>query len=298
MHPERRQITAGGLTFEVLAWGDPAGPLALCLHGFPDTPWTWRELGPHLAARGWHVVAPFMRGYAPTGLAPDDDYSGPALGRDAVALHAALEGDARAVLIGHDWGAVATWEVTRSAPAVFGSYVALAVPPPAAVIAPFRRRATLGVGLRQLRRSWYTVFNQLPGLSERSLDRLIPKLWRDWSPGFQGRGDAQTALTALHRPENRRAALRYYRDSLRPRTIRASLASPEAPALYLHGVDDGCMGVALVPFAEPVLAPGSRTVTVDGAGHFLQLERPALVNDLITDWIGANGGNGPPDGQL
>jgi pimeloyl-ACP methyl ester carboxylesterase len=286
MHPERLQVTANGLTFEVLAWGDPAGPLALCLHGFPDTPWTWRELGSHLAGHGWRVVAPFMRGYAPTDLAPDDDYSGPALGRDAVALHAALKGDARAVLIGHDWGAIATWEVARSAPGTFASYVALAVPPPAAVIAPFRRRATVTVGLRQLRRSWYGGFNQLPGISERSLDRLIPKLWRDWSPGFQGRGDAETALTALNHPDNRRAALRYYRDVRKPRTLRAITAPPVAPALYLHGVDDGCMRMELAAFAERVLAPGSRTVTVDGAGHFLQLERPAVVNDLITEWIG------------
>ena len=165
------------------------------------------------------------------------------------------------------------------------------------MVAPFRRRATLGVGLRQLRRSWYTAFNQLPGVSERSLDRLIPKLWRDWSPGFQGRGDAETALTALHRPENRRAALRYYRDSLRPRTIRASLAAPEAPVLYLHGIDDGCMGVELAAFSEDVLAPGSRVVRVDGAGHFLQLERPALVNGLIADWISPGTENRPPDRQ-
>lgn len=286
MHPERFQVAANGLTFEVLAWGDPAGPLALCLHGFPDTPWTWRELGPHLAGLGWRVVAPFMRGYAPTGLAPDDGYTSPALGRDAVGLHAALKGDNRAALIGHDWGAVATWEVTRTAPGSFGSYVAMSVPPPAAVVAPFRSRATLGIGLRQLRRSWYGGFNQLPGISERSLDRLIPKLWRDWSPGFEGRGDAETALTALRRPENRRAALRYYRDSLRPRAIRAGIAPPEAPALYLHGIDDGCMGVELAAFAERVLAPGSRTVRVEGAGHFPQLERPAVVNDLIAEWVG------------
>ncbi|HUR75523.1 MAG TPA: alpha/beta fold hydrolase [Sporichthya sp.] len=286
MTPERLQVSANGLTFEVLAWGDPTGPLALCLHGFPDTPWTWRELGPHLAGQGWRVVAPFMRGYAPSGLAPDDDYSAASLGRDAVALHAALGGDERAVLIGHDWGALAAYEVTRAAPpGTFARYVALAAPPPAAVFVPLRHRATLILGLRQLRRSWYTVLNQLPGVSERSLDMLIPKLWRDWSPGYQGRGDAETALTALHLPENRRAALRYYRNSLRPRALRASCRPPGAPVLHLHGAEDGCLGVDLVAVGEPMLAPGSRAVVVTGAGHFLQLERPALVHDLITEWI-------------
>lgn len=264
--------------------GDPGDPLALCLHGFPDTPWTWRELGPHLAGLGWRVVAPFTRGYAPTGLAPDDDYSPSALARDAIALHATLGGDARAVLIGHDWGAITTYEVTRRAPDTFARYVALAVPPPAAVFEPFRRRGTIGIGLRQLRRSWYTAFNQVPRVSERALDRLIPKLWQDWSPGYSGRGDAETALTALHEPANRRAALRYYRTGLRPRAARASCHPPGAPALYLHGTADGCLGIELFPIGERMLAPGSRASTLD-AGHFLQLEQPDLVNELIADWI-------------
>ncbi len=285
MQPERFAVQASGLSFEVLAWGDSSAPLALCLHGFPDTPWTWRELGPHLAASGWRVVAPFIRGYAPTGPAPDDDYSAPALARDAVALHAALGGDGRAVLIGHDWGAVATYEATRAATTTFAHFVTLAVPPPAGLVAAFRSRATAGAGLRQLRRSWYGAFSQLPGISERSLDRLIPKLWRDWSPHHPGVGDAQTALTALDRPECRRAALRYYRDSLRPRAFRAGLAPPGAPLLYLHGVEDGCMGVELLPLGERFLLPGSSALAIDGAGHFLQLERPDLVNKLIADWI-------------
>ncbi|WP_019877505.1 alpha/beta fold hydrolase [Sporichthya polymorpha] len=292
MNPERLRVSANGLAFEVLAWGRPDDPLVLCLHGFPDTPWTWRELGPYLAARGRRVVAPFLRGYAPTDLAPDDDYSAPAIAQDVLALHAALGGDTRAALVGHDWGAVVTYAVTQAAPATFARYVTLAVPPTAAVIAPFRRRATLTTGLGQLRRSWYTAFNQLPGISERSLDRLIPKLWRDWSPGFAGRGDAETALTALQRPENRRAALRYYRDNLRPGAIRTGIAPLGAPLLYLHGADDGCMRVELLPLAEPHLPPGSRAVAVDDAGHFLQLEKPAVVNGLIGRWIAERDPNG------
>lgn len=284
MEPERFPVAANGLTFDVLAWGDPAGPLALCLHGFPDTPWTWRELGPYLAERGWRVVAPFMRGYAPTDLAPDDDYSPSATARDAVALHAALKGDGRAVLIGHDWGAIATWEVTHSSPATFARYVVLAVPP-LAVLRVIRPRHA-GTAAGQLRKSWYTIFNQLPGVSERSLDRLIPKLWRDWSPGYQGRGDAETALTALNAPANRRAALRYYRDTFRPGAVRLATAAPGAPALFLQGVDDGCLGIEFLPLAEPLLLPGSRAIAVEDAGHFLQLEQPAVVNEAIAGWIG------------
>lgn len=278
-------MTANGLTFEVLVWGAPAAPLALCLHGFPDTPWTWRELGPHLVAQGWRVAAPFLRGYAPTELAPDDDYSAPALARDAVALHAALEGDDRAVVIGHDWGATAVYDVTRTAPTTFARYVAISVPPPAALLTLFRDRRTARIGLRQLRRSWYMAFNQVPVISERSLDRLIPRLWRSWSPDHPGRGDAESALTALHRPANRRAALRYYRTSLRPSVIRDSAAAPGAPVLYVHGADDGCLDADLLALSEPVLAPGSRTLLVTCGGHFPQLEQPARVNAAIAEWI-------------
>src|SRR6476661_5020594 len=96
------QIAANGLTFAYLEAG--AGPLALCLHGFPDSAWSWRHLLPALADAGFHAVAPFLRGYAPTDVAPDGRYQTGAIVADAIALHEALGGDDRAVLIGHDWG--------------------------------------------------------------------------------------------------------------------------------------------------------------------------------------------------
>src|SRR5438270_5643549 len=107
------------MTFGALAWGDPGAPLALLVHGYPDSAWTWRHLGPRLAGEGWRAVAPFTRGYAPSDLAPDDRYLIADQVQDVLALHAALGGDNRSVLIGHDWGAAATWGVTDAAPARF-----------------------------------------------------------------------------------------------------------------------------------------------------------------------------------
>jgi pimeloyl-ACP methyl ester carboxylesterase len=77
----------------------------LCLHGFPDSAHTWRQLLPALAEAGFHAVAPFLRGYAPTAVPTDGGYGIDALAGDAVALHQVLDGDGDAVLIGHDWGA-------------------------------------------------------------------------------------------------------------------------------------------------------------------------------------------------
>src|SRR3954464_14092831 len=98
-------VTASGLKFGVLACGE-AGPLALCLHGFPDCAQTFRHLLPSLADAGFRAVAPWLRGYEPTGIPATGDYSINALAADANALHDALGGDGEAVLIGHDWGAM------------------------------------------------------------------------------------------------------------------------------------------------------------------------------------------------
>lgn len=279
--PQELRVGANGLTFAALQWGDRNAPLALLLHGYPDTAWTWRHLGPHLAERGWRAVAPFSRGYAPTELAPDDRYRVADLGRDACALHAALGGDERAVLVGHDWGAVATWAVTASDPDRFDRYVAMAVPPPAALAEPAPARLTL----RQLRMSWYMGFNQLPG-SERQLGRVVPKLWRTWSPGYDPSEDLRWFFAALPTLAHRRAALKYYRDSLRGGMGEMLSTGAGAPALYLHGERDGCMHAALGERAITALPSGSRFAKVPGVGHFLQLEDPARVNGLIVDWLG------------
>lgn len=113
----------------ILEWGPREGPLAVALHGFPDTALTWRRLAPLLAEAGWRVAAPFMRGYAPSDMPIDDDYSVRALAADAVGLHGALGGDERATLLGHDWGAITTNAVSGDPASPYARHVSLAVPP-------------------------------------------------------------------------------------------------------------------------------------------------------------------------
>ena len=86
-------VEANGVTFATLALGPPTGPLALCLHGFPDTAHTWRYLLPRLAHAGYRAVAPFTRGYAPTTVPADGVFQTGALATDANALHEALGAD-------------------------------------------------------------------------------------------------------------------------------------------------------------------------------------------------------------
>ena len=115
------------------ATGPPTGPLALCLHGFPDTAHTWRYLLPRLADAGYHAVAPFLRGYAPTAVPADGRYDTGTLALDACALHEALGGAGDAVIIGHDWGAFATYGAAADQPERWRRVVTAAVAPQASM---------------------------------------------------------------------------------------------------------------------------------------------------------------------
>jgi pimeloyl-ACP methyl ester carboxylesterase len=284
----QRQVEANGIEFSILEAGQ--GPLALCLHGFPDTADSWRPLLTELAAAGYHAVAPFMRGYAPTSVPADGNVTLGALVADACALHQALSGDGSAVVIGHDWGAGAAYGAAAFAPERWSKAVILAVPP-AAVAVPF-----MGT-YDQMKRSWYMAVCASPhaeAIASANNFEFIDRLWHDWSPGF----DATVALQSVHDcysvPGSLSAALSYYRAALDPATdpgpyadahvAGASLASQ--PVLYLHGANDGCIGVGAVPAARDYLSvAGSRVEVVEDAGHFLQVERPDEVNRLILDFL-------------
>ena len=281
-----------------LTWGpvaDPAAPLAVLLHGFPDTAHTWRHLGPELAAAGYRVVAPFTRGYGPSGYPADGSYHVPALMSDALELHAALEGDARAVLVGHDWGAIAGNGIAASDDSPFRRVVSVAVPP-FSTMNPSRGEVRRWAQIlpRQAVLSWYTLFNQLPLLPERSFDKLVAHLWRRWSPGYDATADLAHLAESLPTEERKRAALGYYRATLRPWRMphryrhlgAATAAAPRVPLLYLQGADDGCLDARWAGMVGDKLRDRGRVAMIDGAGHFLQLERPDVVNARILEFLG------------
>ena len=269
----------------VLEWGPPDGRLVVALHGFPDTAWTWRHVAPLLADAGLRVAAPFLRGYAPSEIPVDHDYSVRALAADAVALHGLLGGGPDAVLLGHDWGAITTNAVVGDPASPYGRHVSLAVAPFAAMNPS---RATLGPWLsamvRQPFHSWYIVANQVPGLSERTFDRLAARLWRSWSPGYDAREDLELLRSAVPDLEHARAVVSYYRAMLGS-GIKPALAEPAAPLLYLHGDRDGALDPRFFPVVEQWMPSGSRAALVAGAGHFLQLEQPAAVAAEILDFV-------------
>ncbi len=283
-------VTAGGLRFGYLQAGPQTGPLALCLHGFPDSAWTWRHLMPVLADLGYHAVAPFTRGYAPTEVPADGAYQLGALVADAVALHDALGGDDRAVIIGHDWGAMTAYGAIAFAPERWRRAVTLAVPPVPSM-------ATAFFDYQQLRRSFYIfLFQTLLAEAAVAADdfAFVDGLWRDWSPGYEAGFDVARAKECLADPASLAAAVGYYRAMLDPDRHLPGYAAQQAaadsggagcPVLYLHGAQDGCLGAELAAAAGPFLPGGSRQELVADAGHFLHLERPAEIAGLVSTWL-------------
>jgi len=284
------RVTVNDVELAYLAAGPEDGPLAVCLHGFPDSAWTWRFLAPDLVEAGFRVVAPFLRGYAPSAVPADGRFQAGALSLDALALHSALGGDGSAVLVGHDWGALAAYGAASGGPQRWRRVVAAAVPPALGMEALF--------SYDQVKRSFYIFVFQWP-LAEMIVGAddllFIDRLWADWSPGYDATEDLRHVKDCLRDPANLTAALGYYRATLGSlpqdpalADLQAATGTPPAqPTLYLHGADDGCMAVTLTEGTAEALSPGSRVEIVAGTGHFLHLERPDEVNRLIVDFLTA-----------
>ncbi|MCE9623033.1 MAG: alpha/beta hydrolase [Actinomycetia bacterium] len=285
-------VNANGVEFAYLSAGaeDAGRPLALCLHGFPDTAHGWRHLLPALADAGFRAIAPFQRGYAPTQIPADGCYQTGALGTDANALHDALGGNGDAVIIGHDWGATGTHAAAVLEPDRWRRVVTMAVPPGTAI--------ALGLltNLDQLQNSWYMFFF-LHGLADVVVPAndlaFIDRLWAQWSPGYDAATDLPLVKAALRDPANLSAALGYYRATLGSgkRDARyddaqnATQVVPPQPMLYLHGRQDGCIGVEVAQSAATSLPANVAVEIIENSGHFLHLQQPEIVNARILSFV-------------
>ena len=291
------RVQANGLTFEYFEAGE--GPLALCMHGFPDTPYTYRHLLPVLAEAGFHAVAPFVRGFAPTELPPLRHHVHTSvMVADQIALARALGGGQDALLVAHDWGAVGAWGALSRAPELWGRAVILNIP-------PFEIFGENLVTYPQIKKSFYFwYFQMLPVIEDRIRQddfAFIRDIWGDWSPGYEAKEDVGYVAEALADPDHLRAALGYYWGQFEP----ARFGSPEwaaeqaaawagnvrQPGLYLHGTTDGCHGVSQhqVDRVPSYSGPGSEAELIEGVGHFMLVERPEEINRRITDWLGRTG---------
>jgi pimeloyl-ACP methyl ester carboxylesterase len=255
------------------------GTLVVLLHGFPEFWFGWRRQIPALAAAGFRVVAPDMRGYnlssRPAGVGSYD------LDRlaDDVAGLVAERGAERALLAGHDWGAAVAWWTAIRRPEVVERLAILNVPHP--------RRFLRGLrSPKQLARSWYMGFFQLPWLPERALAARryagLRAAFADARPGAFAPGEMDRYVEAWSQPGALTASVNYYRALARrsPRRTLGALEPVRAPTLVIWGVHDRALGAEL---AEPDRAdvPALQDVVRLDASHWVQLDEPDRVNELL-----------------
>ncbi|HQV57117.1 MAG TPA: alpha/beta hydrolase [Ilumatobacteraceae bacterium] len=283
-----QRVSINGYESVYLSAGE--GPLAVVIHGFPDSAHSWRRQLLALADAGYHAVAAYQRGYFPSAVPDDGRYQTAALAIDANALHDALGGDDQAVIIGHDWGAMAATGAAVAAPDRWRKVVTMAVPPAGSA------GIALLTDLTQLKRSWYMFFFQSPmadGIVAANDLAFIDMLWRDWSPGHDADDDIAHVKAAMLDPQHLAAVLGYYRAMLGAGYQDPELADiqagcfqvPSQPMLYLHGADDGCMGADIAESARAMVPDHVQIQVLAKCGHFLQVEQPDAVNQAIIEFL-------------
>ena len=271
-------IEANGEQFGYFAEGE--GPLVLLLHGFPDTPHTFDDLRPALAAAGFFAVSPFMRGYTPSSIPAGDAFDAQTLGEDALALIEAF-GEQEAYIVGHDFGAFAAYAAASLDPARVRRLVTVAIPHPGFFVPDpeFFERAPHFIYLAQ---------DDAEALMRADDFAHVDELYTRWSPTWRFEpAETEPVKNAFAAPGSLNAALGYYRATspVPPPFLQVPLPMD---TLTIAGLDDGVM---LPEAFEPTAAGFSgewTLLTVDG-GHFVHRENPDEVVPAIVEFLSSDG---------
>jgi pimeloyl-ACP methyl ester carboxylesterase len=290
---ESIKLSNGSLQFSAYAAGK--GPTVLFLHGFPDSKASFDAQLPAFAQAGYRAVAATMRGYEPAAQPAEGDYHAIRMAEDVAAWIEQL--DTKPVhLVGHDWGANIAYAAAALSPARIRSLTTIAVPH------PVRFGEAFATSPEQQARSTYIMQFQQPGFEDRIVSKdcaYLEALWRSWSPEWAIPAATLTDMKAVFKqPGVARAALEYYRqafDTASPAALetQALFAKPIAvPTLAICGDTDGCISADIFVGAMRAedFPTGLRVEQLKGAGHFVHIEQPRAVNDLILGWISSHSG--------
>jgi pimeloyl-ACP methyl ester carboxylesterase len=304
---EHRTVETNGVRLHCVVDGD--GPLVVLLHGFPECWYSWRHQIAALAPR-FRVVAPDLRGYGDSDKPRDvAAYALPELVADVEGLLAAF-GEREAVIVGHDWGGALAWTFAMERPQATRRLVVMNCPHPAIFAEHLRSNP------RQLARSWYMFFFQIPWLPETLLG-----LGRAWPVGnvFRQSSVRRDAFPdeeldrlreAASRPGALRSAVNYYRAAFRSpettaswppwlhrfmygdrvpvapaRTRLEDWPKVKAPTLVIWAEDDVALGKELSLGMEALVDAPLEVKYVPLCGHFVQQEQPEVVNGFLLDFL-------------
>jgi len=318
--PTQRIVETNGIRLNIAEQGD--GSLVLLCHGFPESWYSWRHQLGALAAAGFHVVAPDMRGYGKSDR-PDaiDQYTIFHLVGDMVGLLDALEAET-AVIVGHDWGASVAWQAALLRPDRFRAIAALSVP-----FRPRGKAPPTSTMPQTADARFYQLYFQEPGIAEAEFERDARATIRNmlyFGSGDAPRGNAAGAIGIAMVPRGGgfmrgsgapaalppwlterdidfyagefarsgfRGPLNWYRNIDRNWELQAAFAGAQVkvPALYIAGDRDL---VISFPGMDQLLANFNRLVPtlrnvlmLPGCGHWTQQERPNEVNAALIDFL-------------
>lgn len=278
-----RMLDAGGRRFELAEAGE-GDRLALCLHGFPELHHSWRYQMPLLAARGYRVWAPNMRGYGasfrPEGVR---EYALDRLTDDVAAI-IDVAGAREVLLIAHDWGAIVAWAFAILKKRPIDRLVIMNVPHPKVARREIRH-------WRQFRRSWYIFFFQLPRLPEAALRRNggepIRQAFRNMAVDKRRFPDEELQIyaDAALRPGALTAMVNYYRALLRHGdSVDLGDARVDVPTLMIWGEEDKALNIRCTEGTE-AWVPKLELHRLPGVSHWVQQEAPERVNAILADWL-------------
>jgi len=276
---KERRLNVGEVELFTVEAGE--GPLVVLLHGFPEFWGSWRHQLSALARAGFRAVAPDLRGYhrsdKPRGVSA---YSLDKLTGDVAGLIRALGEERAAAVVGHDWGGAIAWRFAMDYPKLFEQLVIMNVPHPVMMEKGLRT-------LRQLVKSWYMFFFQLPAVPEAVFRAGNFRMTREsWKREGLTNEDIQRLVEALSVPDGVTGPMNYYRSAMRD-AARGRTAPPlciEHPVLVIWGELDAYLGKELaVPPAD--LVPHARVEFLPDASHWVQNHRPERVNELLIGFL-------------
>jgi pimeloyl-ACP methyl ester carboxylesterase len=317
MSSTQRSLAVNGIQMHIVEEG--TGPLAICCHGWPELGHSWRHQIPALVQAGYRVVVPDMRGFGKTEAPLEiDQYSILHMVGDIVALVHAL-GEKQAVIIGHDWGAPIAWTCAMVRPDVFPKVIAMSVPHRPRGPAP-----PIKILKQQGMHNYYWCYFQTPGVAEAEFERDVSITMRKIIYGVsgdvpidrenplmvpEGGGFLDKLVVPAQLPKwtseadvsvfiheykrtGFRGGLNWYRNLDRNWELTAPWdgAVINQPALFIAGTRDpviaGKRGAAAIEVMQKAV-PNVQKVMIEGAGHWIQQERPAEVNAAVLAFLNA-----------